>query len=134
MKRRAFWAILLLCSTGLFAYVLYRAIHLSFVHDESLSYTIVIGMPNWKASANHHPLNTRLMRWSAGKFGYDEWSLRLPNVASFILYLSAGLLLLRRLKSVWTICLGFASPICMYRESFGAIATPSKQYSLQDSV
>jgi len=102
------WAFLVLCCTGLFGYVCYRAIHLSFVHDESLTFTIVTGLPNWKFTANHHPLNTRLMLWCSRAFGNSEGSLRIPNVVSFVLYLTSGLLLLRRLKSAWTIALGFA--------------------------
>ncbi len=48
-------SLLLLC------YVSYRAANLSFVHDESLSFTIIMGDPIYKGTANHHPLNTWLM-------------------------------------------------------------------------
>jgi len=108
MPRRISCIILVLCSAALFGYVSYRAVHLSFVHDESLSFTIVLGDPTWKTTANHHPLNTRFMIWCLRTFGNSEASLRLPNVLSFTLYLISGLLLLRRLKNAWTIVLGFA--------------------------
>jgi hypothetical protein len=108
MQRRMFWAILILGCAGLFGYVLYRAIHLSFVHDESLSFTIVLGDPSWTRTANHHPLNTELMRWSSARLGTSELALRIPNVLSFLLYLTAGMLLLSKLHDVWMICLGFA--------------------------
>ena len=89
--------LLVLCSCALLAYSSLRAYRLSFTHDESLSYRIVLGELFWKDTANHHPLNTKLMGWTSRWLGSREWQLRLPNVIAHILYLVFGLLLLRQL-------------------------------------
>src|SRR5687767_13323159 len=94
--RRLLWMALILGCVGLFGYSLVRTIRLSFTHDESLSYTIVIGDPQFRDSANHHPLNTRAMAWMRDWFGDREWSLRLPNLLALVLYLTAGMLFLRK--------------------------------------
>lgn len=106
--RRIFWGMLMGCCAALFGYVVFRAIHLSFVHDESLSFKILLGEDTWRFTANHHPLNTFLMQWFSRRFGNSEWALRIPNVVSYLFYLTAGMLLLRRLRSLWIVCLGFA--------------------------
>jgi len=72
---------------SLFALVVYRAIHLSFTHDESLSYEIIKGNTDLKGTANYHYLNTVLMNISSVLFGDSEISLRLPNVISYLVYL-----------------------------------------------
>jgi hypothetical protein len=100
--------LLVLCGCALFGYSSVRAYRLSFTHDESLSYRIVLGESFWKGTANHHPLNTKLMGWTSRWLGAREWQLRLPNVISHILYLVFGLLLLGQLKETTSILLGFA--------------------------
>src|SRR5262245_52538883 len=100
--------LLVLCSGVLFAYSSLRAYRLSFTHDECLSYRIVLGESLWKGTANHHPLNTKLMSWTSRWLGPREWQLRLPNVISHILYLVFGLLLLGQLKEGISMLLGFA--------------------------
>src|SRR5262249_42620444 len=106
--RRQVCALLALCCLPLLAYSAYRGYRLSFTHDESVSYTIVVGDPTWKGTANNHPLNTRLMKWGFELFGPKEWALRLPNVLSHLLYLSFGVMLLRSLRSGWLALAGFA--------------------------
>jgi hypothetical protein len=108
MKRSLLWAALLVGSAALFGYSLYRAVHLSFVHDESLTYSILAGDPFFRDTANHHPLNTRAMEWTRHWIGDLEWSLRLPNVLAHLLYLASGLLLLRKVQNSFVVLFGFA--------------------------
>jgi hypothetical protein len=68
----------------LFIYVVLRACLLSFTYDESLSYQLVKGDEHISGLANHHVLNTFLMKVCAFCFGEREISLRLPNVLSFL--------------------------------------------------
>ena len=80
-----------LVAISLFVYTLYRALYLSFVHDESLTYSILFGNKVFEESANNHLLNTALMRYILTNTGRDdEGLLRLPNVLSFILYAFAA--------------------------------------------
>lgn len=59
--------------------------------------------------ANHHFLNTLLMRLSAGVFGVSEWSLRLPALGGAALYFSAVYRLARRaFGDEWTFLLAVA--------------------------
>ena len=90
---------LLALFAALFVYVLIRANTLSFTHDESLSYTIIKGSPQWATSPNNHTLNTWLMQACSGVFGDREFSLRLPNVLSFLIYSAFVFLLLKDAKS-----------------------------------
>jgi hypothetical protein len=107
MSGRPILTLLIIASVVLFTYSSLRATVLSFVHDESLSYTIISGAPSFSGSSNDHPLNTWAMRWTSRLFGDQEWSLRLPNLISYVLYLVAGLCLLRRCDPV-TCLLGSA--------------------------
>ena len=79
---RSIFLLLVLIGTLLLAYAFARAYTLSFTHDESISYAIVAEHSTAKSTANHHPLNTRLMTWSYRSFGSREWALRLPNMYS----------------------------------------------------
>src|ERR1035437_8739212 len=75
----------------LFSYTLYRAWHLAFTHDESLSFNLyihasfndVIAMK--VPTANNHILNTLLMQLCYHLFGDYELSLRAPNLLSHII-------------------------------------------------
>lgn len=87
MKRIA-----LICSVLLLTYVVLRAILVPFTHDEAWSYLfymkgslldIVTGEP---ANANNHILNTLLAKFFL-LFSSSEFSLRLPNVLAFCLYI-----------------------------------------------
>jgi hypothetical protein len=72
---------------------LYRAITQSIVHDEALTYGFYIGPPFSRIfqffDANHHFLNTLLMRLVVSIFGVSEWSMRLPALAGAALYFAA---------------------------------------------
>jgi 4-amino-4-deoxy-L-arabinose transferase-like glycosyltransferase len=85
----------------LLSYVTYRAANLSFVHDESLSFTIIKGDPTFKGTANHHPLNTWLMWVFSRILGDSEFSVRLPNLLAFTGYLAAAYLIFRRETNGW---------------------------------
>lgn len=92
---------MLIFSAALITYVFIRAYTLSFTHDESLSFTIIARNSHWTKAANHHVLNTTLMSLSSFLFGNKEFSLRLPNVLSFILYLTGSFFIYRSSKNNW---------------------------------
>lgn len=104
--------ILLIC--GIFAYILLRAYFLSFTHDESQTFKILIGDHGVANTANNHWLNTWLMSLFFYLFGAKEIVLRLPNVLSFLIYGSFGYLLIIRVKPVYfrfaVFCLLFLNP------------------------
>lgn len=94
----------------LFFYVLYRAWHLSFTHDEGLSYELAANGDFFAYTANNHLLNTWLMALCSRLFGNSELSLRLPNVLLFAVYLFFGskLLVTEKRKLVFIV---FALPL-----------------------
>ena len=59
-----------------------RAITQSIVQNEALTYELYIAAPVSRIfsyfDANHHFLNTVLMRLSVALFGVSEWAPRLP--------------------------------------------------------
>jgi len=99
--------IIVMFFTFLLAYVMIRAYTLSFTHDESLSFTILEGNDILINTANNHILNTTLMAKSNTLFGNTEFSLRLPNVLAFVLYLIGCFYLIRTSKSNWLFFFGF---------------------------
>ena len=79
----------------LFFICVYRANHMSMTHDESGTYMFfhqhdltqyIIEKELWK-SANNHLLNTASIQLSTKIFGQSDFSVRLPNVLSFLLYI-----------------------------------------------
>ncbi len=78
---------------ALFAVCVYRAFTQSLVHDEALTNELYITGPLANIfnhfDANHHFLNTVLMRASAAIFGDSEWALRLPALGGAALYFTA---------------------------------------------
>ncbi|MDP3928680.1 MAG: hypothetical protein Q8R57_06635 [Bacteroidota bacterium] len=92
----------------LFLYVVARAFMLSMTHDESLSFTIINGDDTWKYTANNHLLNTKLMGICRWLFGNSAFSLRLPNILSFAIYLYASFLLISKISSTLLQILGFS--------------------------
>ncbi|MGH2373599.1 MAG: ArnT family glycosyltransferase [Gemmatimonadales bacterium] len=93
------WALLILGSIALLGLSAYRAATLPFNHDEGLSFAIFAWEPGWRATANHHPLNTALMHWCSILFGNSELSLRLPNVLAHVMYLLCALALVTRMQN-----------------------------------
>ncbi|WP_170266358.1 ArnT family glycosyltransferase [Phaeocystidibacter luteus] len=93
---------------GLFVYVLLRAILISFTPDEATSYYFAIGKYNHALHSNNHILNTQLMRVTHWLFGHSEWSLRLPNGLSFLVYCNGVWLILKRSNHLWVGLAGMA--------------------------
>jgi hypothetical protein len=102
-------------------YITYRAVNLSFTHDESLSFFIANGDPSYALTPNNHLLNTVLMRTFGNLFGNSEFALRLPNILAFILYCAAGLSIIKNLKKPEISILLFAILVlnCLMFEFFG---------------
>lgn len=94
--------------TSLFVYLLIRALNLSFTHDEALSYEIITGNKLLVNTANNHFLNTWLMSTCSKLLGNLEWSLRLPNLLSFLLYAVYAFKLLAKTKLNYLYLLGTA--------------------------
>lgn len=86
-------------TSGLFAYILLRSVMLSFTVDEAITYKYVSGFWEERLHSNHHFLNTWLMKAFSLIFGSHEWSLRLPNVLSFLLYAESVRRLLKGIHS-----------------------------------
>jgi hypothetical protein len=91
----------LVFGVSLVIFVFFKAVHLSFTHDESFSYLNychesflqIISFSNW--FTNNHVLNSLLMKYSEKLFGNSEIALRLPNILSLIIYLMYGFLIFR---------------------------------------
>jgi hypothetical protein len=79
--------------SALWAVCAYRAITQSIVHDEALTYQLYLAGPPARIfdsfDANHHFLNTLLMKLSVSLLGVSEWSMRLPALAAAALYFAA---------------------------------------------
>ncbi len=73
----------------------FRAIKMSFTHDEALSYTIINDSSGWADTPNNHVLNTQLMKICSKLFGDSEISLRLPNVLACVLFLIFSFLIIK---------------------------------------
>ena len=87
-NRSIFISFLILYGTALFTYILLRSYYLSFTFDEVVTSSIV-NSPDWfkmPEGSNNHYINTLLMKLSVSMFGESEFTLRLPNSLSFILY------------------------------------------------
>jgi len=78
---------------ALFAVCIYRAITQSVVFDEALTWELYIAGPVDKIfhtfDANHHFLNTVLMRMVTAIFGVSAFTLRIPALAGAALYFAA---------------------------------------------
>lgn len=92
---------------ALLAYSSTRAYRMSFTHDEALSFFIINGDDYLPKTANHHILNSFLMKICASAFGNSEFSLRIPNILAHLLWMISCVLILRRLGSVTAIAAGF---------------------------
>lgn len=95
-KRQQDWLLWIVAGVLLWAYAWLRAKGVSFTHDESLSYTIVLGDEARAATPNHHYLNTWLMSFFASITGPGELSLRSGSLLAMALYLAGGIWLVQR--------------------------------------
>ncbi len=100
--------IIIVASVFLLTYIMLRAYLLSFTHDESLSLYIVDGKFIFADTANNHLLNTKLMDIFKKCFGRKEFSLRLPNVLSFITYSISCFYILKTSRKLWFTIFGLA--------------------------
>lgn len=90
----------------LLAYTTARACLLSMTHDESSTYLNYIDMNIWQCfhsakcwgTANLHWLNTLIMQLTVKLFGVSEFSIRLPNLLTHLVYLVFSCLLLLEMK------------------------------------
>ena len=93
-------SLVLLSGLGIVWYIIYKASHTSFTHDESYTYTHYVhqgfmDIVSYKTPyTNNHILNTVVMKYCELLFGSSELSLRLPNILAFILYSIFMILLL----------------------------------------
>jgi hypothetical protein len=89
MLRRAAQILL----AAIFVVSVYRAITQSIGCDEAVTFQLYIAGPASAMfqhfDANHHFLNTLLMRLTTGLFGLSEFSMRLPALSGAALYLTA---------------------------------------------
>lgn len=94
--------------SALIVYVVFRAFHISFTHDECLSYQILKGDAGLAKTANNHFINTWLMSVFYGLFGARELVLRLPNVLAFMLYCFFAYKLLSKVDNLFLMLTGLA--------------------------
>lgn len=96
-------------SLALFAYVAIRSSTVCFTIDEAFTFQRYIKNSNFfptqydMHTANYHMLNTWLMIICSKLFGIAEWSLRLPNVLAYALYLFFTAKFAMRGKQTWNI-------------------------------
>ncbi|MEJ8842423.1 hypothetical protein WG954_08510 [Lacibacter sp. H375] len=96
MKKWSYYLLVLLTGIFFLFYISTRAHKLSITHDESSTTNVVDGSYNdimfsssMFGSANNHIVNSLLLKKSVALFGWHEWSIRLPNVLSFVIYFLA---------------------------------------------
>lgn len=100
MKKRTYYLLVLVTGVFFLFYISTRANLLSLTHDESSttnvvdgSYSDIMFSSSMFGSANNHIANSLLLKKSVELFGWHEWSIRLPNVLSFIVYFLAAVFL-----------------------------------------
>jgi Dolichyl-phosphate-mannose-protein mannosyltransferase len=105
MKKMAYRLFVLVMGIFFLFYIGTRAYKLSMTHDESSttnvidgSYTGIMFAKNMFGTANNHILNSLMLKKSVAMFGWQEWSIRLPNVLSFLLYFAAVVLIMQRIS------------------------------------
>lgn len=116
-RQITFWTLTILA----FAYILARAILLSFTIDEAMTFNYVLDLWPDVLRANDHVLNTQAMKLTRWLFGDSEWSMRLPNMLTFIPYAWGTWQIASKVKSyiffLVTIVLLYAHPT--FLEFFG---------------
>jgi len=98
--------LVILMSLLLSGYTIYKAVFSSFTHDECYTWLHYVNLPvrdiiffTSDPSPNNHVLNTLLMKASQALFGNHEWSLRLPNLLAYMLFLIYSVCWLREAKN-----------------------------------
>ena len=88
-----------LSGLGLLSYIIYKASHTSFTHDESYTYTHYVHQSfmdiiSYKTPyLNNHILNTLCVKYNEEFFGSSEIALRLGSIIAFIIYSVFAILL-----------------------------------------
>ena len=77
--------------------------------DEAYTYQIFHGNSDPLHTANHHILNTYMMRAFSIVFGESKFVLRSPNLVAHLLFLFFGYLILTRLKKQWLVIAAYLS-------------------------
>jgi len=101
--------IVILVGIALLIFAGIKALNASFTHDESYSYLNyvhtsfmdIISFKRWYT--NNHILNTLMMKISEWFFGNSEFSLRLPNLIMFAVFLCYGYFLLNGKNKMLTL-------------------------------
>lgn len=94
----------LFISLALLAYTVYRAAHISFVYDESLTYFSFVNQPLKSVikydflTANNHVLNSVLMKFSANLLPVNQLTMRLPNLLAHVVFLFFSYCIARHYK------------------------------------
>lgn len=95
MKKNSFLYLSFIVFLCLFLYVIAKAINYPITHDEAGTvfqyvdykpYSIWNIMFWYHPLGNNHILNTLLTKLSVAIFGMKIWSLRLPNILSFLVF------------------------------------------------
>ncbi len=82
-----------LCGIAGFAFISYKAWHASFTIDESYTYLHYVNdsfidlISYAQFYTNNHPLNSLFMKYAEMLFGTSEFTLRLPNLILFLVYM-----------------------------------------------
>ncbi|MCZ8285828.1 MAG: hypothetical protein O9353_10280, partial [Bacteroidia bacterium] len=93
-----------LSGLALLTYVVLKAQHTSFTHDESFTYLDYVHQSfmdiiSYKTPyTNNHILNTVLMKYAEELWGSSELVLRLPNILACVIYLLYGSRILHRMS------------------------------------
>lgn len=102
MRKSTYYLLILMIGFFFLFYISNRAVKLSMTHDESSTTNVVDGTyydvmfaKNMFGTANNHILNSLLLKKSVAVFGWQEWSIRLPNLLCFIIYFIAVVLLMQ---------------------------------------
>lgn len=86
---------LLIIMTGVFIYVVLRAVNIPLTHDEAVSFSLfvpknifdIIGYVETYGMPNNHIMNTLLVKAATFVFGDSTLAIRLPTLAATLLYL-----------------------------------------------
>ncbi len=112
--------------TLLWLYLIIRSIYVPVLHDELATFFYYIQTDNYLPprahwDANNHILNSMLSNWTYHLFGSSPFSLRLPNVLSYVGFFYGAYQIAGRLKSSilrWALLLAFVCSHYLF-EYFG---------------
>ncbi len=106
LTERLLYALILLIGLFLLFFVAYKASITSFTHDESYTYLNYVHLRfmdilSFKDNyTNNHILNTIFIKYSELIFGTSEFTLRLPNIIAFFVYLLFTFFILKTQKPI----------------------------------